>query len=256
SDSTRAVAAAVGRQVAQRDGRERVRLLYVGFTRARDHLVLAVPLDAKGNSRTAWLDELVDEQGTILELPNSPLHPLQVRGTTGEYQAAARVWTLTANSNGAANDSPDDSCVSGKAAGTVQEDPGASSEANGSVTTREHSRWWLVRNRQQRCEVRHWLHPSLGNENAISLLPPGSPPSSASHDASRLLVPLPQPGTRSARPFTDCSPSISGKPPKAIAIDVARTILTRAGLAAAFDAVHLISASDALRAFVNQHWPD
>src|SRR5690606_29050930 len=115
SDSTRAVAAAVGRQVAQRDGRERVRLLYVGFTRARDHLVLAVPLDAKGNSRTAWLDELVDEQGTILELPNSPLHPLQVRGTTGEYQAAARVWTLTANSNGAANDSPDDSCVSGKA---------------------------------------------------------------------------------------------------------------------------------------------
>jgi len=35
-----------------------VRLLYVGFTRARDHLVLAIPESNKGARATAWLDEL------------------------------------------------------------------------------------------------------------------------------------------------------------------------------------------------------
>src|SRR5690606_10457024 len=47
----RAETSAVGRGVAKRDARERVRLLYVGFTRARDHLIVAVPSDAKGKPR-------------------------------------------------------------------------------------------------------------------------------------------------------------------------------------------------------------
>jgi ATP-dependent helicase/nuclease subunit A len=49
----RAAVSAEGTRVAVRENRERARLLYVGFTRARDHLVLALR-----PGRTRWLDEL------------------------------------------------------------------------------------------------------------------------------------------------------------------------------------------------------
>ncbi len=52
--------------------RERLRLLYVGMTRARDHMVLAarVPRNVD-ESTTAWLDSCVDEQGNpIVSLPS------------------------------------------------------------------------------------------------------------------------------------------------------------------------------------------
>lgn len=58
-----------GRRVADREEKERLRLLYVGFTRARDHLVLAVRV-AKGKSKKQWLDELVGADGKpLVELP-------------------------------------------------------------------------------------------------------------------------------------------------------------------------------------------
>lgn len=58
-----------GRAVAQREEKERARLLYVGFTRARDHLVLAARV-TKGKARTAWLDTLsLDGDEPIVELP-------------------------------------------------------------------------------------------------------------------------------------------------------------------------------------------
>jgi ATP-dependent helicase/nuclease subunit A len=64
-----AEAAPEGRRVADREAKERVRLLYVGFTRARDHLVLAVRV-AKGKAKTQWLDELANGVGQpLLELP-------------------------------------------------------------------------------------------------------------------------------------------------------------------------------------------
>jgi ATP-dependent exoDNAse (exonuclease V) beta subunit len=55
-----------GRAVAAREDHERVRLLYVGMTRARDHLVLAVRL-AKA-PKAAWLDDLADAGGPLLDL--------------------------------------------------------------------------------------------------------------------------------------------------------------------------------------------
>jgi hypothetical protein len=62
-----------GKDVALREEKERARLLYVGFTRARDHLVLAVPVrDNKGGPKpqTAWLDTLADSKGKpVLEVP-------------------------------------------------------------------------------------------------------------------------------------------------------------------------------------------
>jgi len=46
-----------GRRVLQREAHERVRLLYVGFTRARDHLVLA-GRHAKEGPKARWLEEI------------------------------------------------------------------------------------------------------------------------------------------------------------------------------------------------------
>ncbi|MBX3259467.1 MAG: UvrD-helicase domain-containing protein [Labilithrix sp.] len=58
-----------GRLVALREEKERARLLYVGFTRARDHLVLAARV-LKGSAKTAWLDALADVEGApLVELP-------------------------------------------------------------------------------------------------------------------------------------------------------------------------------------------
>jgi ATP-dependent helicase/nuclease subunit A len=62
-----------GRRVAAREEQERARLLYVGFTRARDHLVLAVrskPLKNSTKVEKDWLDGLCDADGTsVLTLP-------------------------------------------------------------------------------------------------------------------------------------------------------------------------------------------
>lgn len=65
-----AEASGVGRAVSLREDKERVRLLYVGFTRARDHLVLAVREDKKGQRKTEWLDTLCDAEGfPLVTLP-------------------------------------------------------------------------------------------------------------------------------------------------------------------------------------------
>lgn len=53
----RARATGEGRRVFRQEAHERVRLLYVGFTRARDHLVLAARR-AKEGPKAAWLEEI------------------------------------------------------------------------------------------------------------------------------------------------------------------------------------------------------
>jgi hypothetical protein len=97
-----AAASAVGRAVAEREDKERVRLLYVGFTRARDHVVVAARVGKKG-AETEWLDELCDEAGTpLIELPatsgESDRGPIGVRGLEQgkllRRDVPARVWSL------------------------------------------------------------------------------------------------------------------------------------------------------------------
>lgn len=91
-----------GVAVAEREERERARLLYVGFTRARDHLVLAARI-AKAGYRTAWLDELCDESGApLLALPSLPPSgsdsaEVMVRDGPEPLRVAARCWFLSAN---------------------------------------------------------------------------------------------------------------------------------------------------------------
>lgn len=55
-----AAASPEGMAATERERLERVRLLYVGVTRAKDHLVLVT----KGDAPQTWLDELTDEDGT------------------------------------------------------------------------------------------------------------------------------------------------------------------------------------------------
>ena len=101
-----AEASAEGQRVQQREERERARLLYVGFTRARDHLVLATRTRTKAATKKtpeivtascAWLDTLASGAG-------EPLLSLPVRASDGSIdervtvgggnETTTRVWRL------------------------------------------------------------------------------------------------------------------------------------------------------------------
>lgn len=96
-----AAASAEGVAVAAREERERVRLLYVGFTRARDHLILAART-TKAGYKTAWLDELRDETGApLLNLPTSERAKSEdaavvVGSGATAHSVPARCWSLAA----------------------------------------------------------------------------------------------------------------------------------------------------------------
>ena len=89
-----------GQAVAQREERERARLLYVGFTRPRDHLVLAVRT-TKQKAATAWLDVLGED---ALDLPIQSLDRSLAETRMGSTGIATRVWRLGAE---AARPTPD-----------------------------------------------------------------------------------------------------------------------------------------------------
>jgi len=97
-----AAASPVGRAVAEREERERARLLYVGFTRARDHLILAARQKEDAPAAVQWLDELRDAEGMpLLDLPNtvdpSGKAQLRIREANGNgMHLPARHWRLSA----------------------------------------------------------------------------------------------------------------------------------------------------------------
>jgi len=96
-----AATSAEGLAISARERRERARLLYVGFTRARDHLILTARI-TKSGYKTDWLDELQDETGAkLVNLPSA--EQLQKKGPevsfgaeTSTLRVPARCWTLTA----------------------------------------------------------------------------------------------------------------------------------------------------------------
>ena len=84
-----------GKEAARADLAERARLLYVGATRARDYLVLALP---KSKSGWAWLDELTSDAGgpafvapevgdTVVQV-NGKLHAVRVAEPVPNEEAA------------------------------------------------------------------------------------------------------------------------------------------------------------------------
>jgi ATP-dependent helicase/nuclease subunit A len=95
----RAARSQTGVALAEREARERIRLLYVGFTRARDHLILAAR-PGHTHMKTQWLDELRDADGALLVLPQSDdgagRTEIAIRGVGGELRVPARRWVLAA----------------------------------------------------------------------------------------------------------------------------------------------------------------
>jgi ATP-dependent exoDNAse (exonuclease V) beta subunit len=96
-----------GKRVAMREDKERARLLYVGFTRARDHLVLAVRV-TKGKAKATWLDTLADSAGEpLLSLPvtapDGDVAPVEIRKLDGSVLGVpARVFRCSAAATGSA----------------------------------------------------------------------------------------------------------------------------------------------------------
>jgi ATP-dependent exoDNAse (exonuclease V) beta subunit len=80
-------------EAVDREIKERQRLLYVGFTRARDVLILAVQRGKELN--TAWLDELTDADGKrLINLPSGNTKGAQVQRHTLKVGAAEIPMTI------------------------------------------------------------------------------------------------------------------------------------------------------------------
>ncbi|MDB4944552.1 MAG: UvrD/REP helicase [Labilithrix sp.] len=96
-----------GQRVQQREEKERARLLYVGFTRARDHLVLAAQVKtnkatkkepAVSTACAQWLDGLCNAAGEpLLVLPAGAADGERASTQLGPSSLATRVWRLGAS---------------------------------------------------------------------------------------------------------------------------------------------------------------
>jgi ATP-dependent exoDNAse (exonuclease V) beta subunit len=142
----------IGRSVAMREEKERVRLLYVGFTRARDHLVLAARIGKKG-AAVEWLDELCDAAGQpLLELPaadgSSPRGVIGVRGAKEgkptRIDVPARLWMFTTGG-----------------------------EASARLAEKEHATWFVrSETRETAAPLRYWIAPSRAADEWTNLIVP------------------------------------------------------------------------------------
>ncbi len=228
-----------GQRVAKREEKERVRLLYVGFTRARDHLVLAVrrARGKRGASiKASWLDELAGEDGEpLLQLPVDAVdrgtEVLRIRGA-GEgrsVEIGARVWSLGA----------------GSSAGVARD-----------VRERERPRWFARAGEQGRPRANYRIVPSRAEEDWPELALP------------RIRSVAPLPGAVAALRQKHVSYDVLGNAVHAfLAADTeelpekertqrASHLLAAAGLAGEMHPETLLGAGDRLRAFVRERWRD
>lgn len=233
-----AESSAVGKRLAQRESRERVRLLYVGFTRAKDHLVLTVPITKKGEQRSRALDELRDAQGPLLDLPppdaDAPL--LRVRNAPpSQGQFTARVWRLSGAEPSAPLANDETRYWYGTSTSLCA---GTSLAASGAPP------------------LRYVVNPSEATDSGLSL-----PPARvvASHRLSG-RVPFTSP---KGRTWDEVGNAIHAflaadqphlAPPERHSL--AERILTAASLYGAFTSDALLAAADALRAYVEERWPN
>jgi ATP-dependent exoDNAse (exonuclease V) beta subunit len=225
----RAAASPVGKAVIERDIRERVRLLYVGFTRARDHLILAIRQLKKGPSK-AWLDELADDAGPLLTLPDAsaPGPHIVFRGPDGErHTQAARVWTLEAQ--------------------------GPSEGAIGADSPRY---WFAPARTESSAAPDYWIAPSSAADASLQL------PSARIVNAVRFTRRMPL-ATPKGITFDEVGNALhaflAADVPDLTSIErteLAGRLFQQRGLAGAFEPEVAIAAGDALRTFVAERWPD
>lgn len=220
-----------GVAVAEREERERVRLLYVGFTRARDHLVLAARLQKTG-PKIPWLDELADEQGTpLVTLPvaadKSGQAKVSIRGLRGATtEVPARCWSL-----------------SGQAESTP-------------VSETESHQWFVPPAAATRARPGYWIAPSrAGTEWAALTVPAVGEPESTGP-----RLPL---GSSKGIDWDVVGNSLHAflaadarELDRAQRLERAHRLLGAANLLGLLAPESLVQAGDNLRQWVDAQWPD
>jgi len=209
-----------GRRVADRETRERLRLLYVGCTRARDHLVLAIRL-VRGVAKATWLHELVDAaKSPILSLPTAATDGATVPLQVGSAPFECRVTRVSGATGRSVRNTPGHRLVRGARdeASTLPyriapSRPEAAAAGNGYRIA------WVRRTGGgiPVTGITDW--ESLGN---------------AVH------------GFLAADPYGDDQP---------LRLSIARRIVARLGFVGVLDPATLLSVSDQLRDDVARRWP-
>lgn len=211
----------------------RVRLLYVAFTRPRDHLILAVPLLKKG-PKMAWPDELRDEQGPLITLPkpDAAQPEIAVRGLGGRSTIIPRTWRLDART---------------PTEGSDHAPPAAS-------------------------PVRYWFTRPTPPANAAEVPPYRVTPSRAAEDSLAFPTPRVVAISRFTRRMTFTHASGTSWDAIGTALhaflaadrhdlthearsDLAQRILTSADLGKIFKAETLLAANNAFRDYIETRWP-
>jgi len=232
----RAGTSPAGRAIAEREHRERVRLLYVAFTRARDHLVLAVPLRKTNGPATAWLDELRDAQGPLLTLPEpDALQPeLAIRGVDGRSVVPSRTWRLDARA-AAADDAHESDLRS----------------AESSI------RYWFARSQTANdADIPPYrITPSKGADRSLALPTPSV--ISVTRFTRRMAFTHANGTTWDA--IGTALHGFLAADQHDLSVEertaIAQRILTNAELGSMFAADTLLAASDAFRSYVESSWP-
>jgi ATP-dependent helicase/nuclease subunit A len=215
-----------GREARQDERCERARLLYVGFTRARDHLILAAR-NRKGPLETQWLDELCDTNGVpLLQLPTigeSERGTVAIAGT--QTRVEARVWHIDAEQleDGPVNDTTQ--------VVTWKRPPPAPARES------------------------YWITPSSAAEcwSGLPVLRVG--------EIVRIGAPLAvrRSGEVDWGAFGDTVHGFLAADARAdderVRLERARRLLSACASGASVDAPSLLRLSDALAAFVEQRWP-
>jgi ATP-dependent helicase/nuclease subunit A len=225
----RAAQSAVGKAIAERDGRERARLLYVGFTRARDHLILGIRLAKKGPC-TTWLDELNDDTGPLLTLPDPSAveSSLGIRGPSGVIlDVPTRAWSLDGDQE--LVDTPES----------------------------DEPRFWFARSANPTVDApAYYIAPSRAATESLALAELRV--ASTVRFTNRMPF-LSARGTDWDHVGTTLHAFLAADYPELVSEEraaLAQRILGRAGLDASFTADALLGAGDALRKFVAERWPN
>jgi ATP-dependent exoDNAse (exonuclease V) beta subunit len=228
-----------GQSVSEREVRERVRLLYVGFTRARDHLILAVRYGRQGRN-AKWLDELCDAQRRpLLALPapteTDRVPTATITGLGGRVlQVPTRVWSF------------------------MDEDAADGHDASGNPPASNGApRLWFAKSSQSSTErPSHWIAPS----RAALDWPEASTGKVAGDYVIGARLPL-----GSERPedwnvvgdvlhaFLAADLPALGPPQR---LELARRLLEAADLLLLLAPDALLRSADQLRRWIDRYWPD
>ena len=246
-----------GKRVAEREEKERARLLYVGFTRARDHLVLAVRVSTSTKKATKkteavvttkascqWLDALADADG-------EPLLTLPVDAADGATGAVVRVRTGAAGKAGKGS-------ASHEVATRVWRLNAAAPvvAAAGAVAEVVAERRWFARGvaASSVAAPRYRINPSNAAVDWPELVLPTIGEIVTLPGAMALDGTVAEYNALGDAVHAFFATDVEGLPAD-VRVERARRLLAAAGLVGIVKAEALVEASDRLRAFAEQRWP-